>query len=230
MKGLLVKDFCYLGLNKKIYGIMAAIIVMALFLGGNSSAEFLSGFMTSYLAVMLGFQVIGSITLDEYRGGLRIILSMPVTRKEYVISKYIYAAVLTVIGGVAGYAISLAATLIVNGMGGFDIIESLAYIISALAACMVLNAILLPVQLKYGSDKGKMVIFVLVAAVLAAAFAAEKIGRTIGVDVDKVMNNIEIFFNGMNVTAAVLTGIIITGVVLCVSILISIRIVDNKEL
>ena len=230
MKGLLVKDFSYLGLNKKIYGIIVAILVMTIFLGGNNSVDFLSGFVSSYLAIMMGFQVAGSITYDEYRGGLGIILSMPVTRKEYVISKYIYASILTTIGCVAGYTISLIARFIVNGIYGFDIMESLVYILSVIAICMILNSILIPVQLKYGSDKGKMVIFVLVAVVLTIAFAAEKIGRTIGVDINKVANDVESFFNRLNVTAVVISEIIVMGLILCISIFVSIHVLNNKEL
>lgn len=73
------------------------------------------------------------------------------------------------------------------------------------------------------------VLYVLVALVLVSAFAADKFGRTLGVDIDKVMNNIETFFNNMNVMTAVFAEIIIVCAVLCISILISIRIINKKE-
>lgn len=229
MKGLLIKDFGYLGLNKKIFSVIIAVIVVAFLIGGNNSASFLSGFLTSYLAVMMGFQVMGSITYDEYKGGLAYIMTMPITRCQYVLSKYIYAAILTVIGALAGYAVSLTAIIITEGTGNVDLASTVAELLTVYGVVILLNAIMIPVQLKYGSDKGKMVIFVLVAIVMVSAFASERIGSALGVDIDKVIYNIKTGLDNMSMVTVSMVSIVVMCLGLLVSFLISMRVVNNKE-
>lgn len=229
MKGLLIKDFGYLGLNKKIFSIIIVVVVIAFLIGGNKSASFLSGFLTSYLAVMMGFQVMGSITYDEYKGGLAYIMTMPITRCQYVLSKYIYAAVLTVIGALAGYAVSLTAMIMTEGMGNVDFGATIAELLTVYVVVILLNAIMIPVQLKYGSDKGKMVIFVLLAIVMVSVFASERIGKALGVDIDKVIYNIETTLDNMSMATVSVTAIVVMCAGLFISFLISMRVVNNKE-
>lgn len=83
MKGLLLKD---IGLLKNMKVMIAIYFILgAIFSFTNT--QFILG--TCYVATFSGMLGIGTLSYDEYDNGNAYLLTLPITRKEYVLEKYI---------------------------------------------------------------------------------------------------------------------------------------------
>lgn len=227
MKGLLVKDFGYFGLNKKLYAVVFIVIIAALLMGNTETVDFFISFSTSFLAVMLGMQVMASITYDEYDGGMAYIMTMPVSRRQYVYSKYIYMGILTSLGAVMGCIIG-----VILGMGRnvpIELNDVAVVVITVIGFISVFNSIMIPLQLKFGADKGKMALFVIVAIILLIAFASEKITKALGINLPEILEKADIYIANMNKLVIGVSGAGIVAVLIGISVVISIAIVNKKE-
>jgi ABC-type transport system involved in multi-copper enzyme maturation permease subunit len=99
MKGLLLKDLVNLKQQTKIYFIIIAVwLAIAL---TSKDGSFLGG-MICVLSVMLP---ITTLSYDEKAKWDKYVLSMPIMRKQVVISKYILALALSFIGCVISLSI-----------------------------------------------------------------------------------------------------------------------------
>ena len=156
MRGLLMKDFYMLLEMKKFAGMMAVIGLLLLIT--NSGGE---GFVISYMTIMSAFMVLSTLSQDEGGKGIQFLLTLPVTRKIYVKEKYC----LGLLNGIGFWLVSAVVVGIVTavrnrGTAPVDFIwECLLY----LTVLFAMLALMLPVQLKYGGEKGRLVIVIAVA-------------------------------------------------------------------
>ena len=103
----------------------------------------------SFIAAIVGA---GTITYDEMDNGNAFLFTMPFSRKDYVLEKYLLTFIL--------YAVSLAVmsvcALIVAGvkgtvdMGDFGLIWVISLIFS-----MIFQAWMITINLKFGGEKGR---------------------------------------------------------------------------
>ena len=105
MKGLLLKDFYTMARYGRTMLALIGFYVMLAFLGQPASFV---GAMLVFLCAML---VISSFSYDEYGKWNKYCLSLPVSRRQIVGSKYLFALLMLGIGLVlgvgSGYLISL---------------------------------------------------------------------------------------------------------------------------
>ncbi|MBR5794701.1 MAG: ABC-2 transporter permease [Erysipelotrichaceae bacterium] len=95
MKGLLVKDLRLLLSQSRFY----IILLIVLFVSGTSTqATFVSG----YIAVVFPMFAVSTISYDEYDNGNAFLFTLPFSRKEYVLAKYIFGLLLCVFGNILG--------------------------------------------------------------------------------------------------------------------------------
>ena len=175
MRGLLMKDFYMLREMKKFAGMMAVIGLLLLIT--NSGGE---GFVISYMTIMSAFMVLSTLSQDEGGKGIQFLLTLPVTRKIYVKEKYC----LGLLNGIGFWLVSAVVVGIVTavrnrGTAPVDFIwECLLY----LTVLFAMLALMLPVQLKYGGEKGRLVIVIAVAVILCVAIGSAKFMERANVD------------------------------------------------
>ena len=88
MKGLLVKDFRLLKVQKNFFLLIIAVAIgMALFT--NDVAP-----MLGFLAFVLSIFTLSTISYDEFDNGNAFLFSLPVSRKDYAIEKYCLGLIL----------------------------------------------------------------------------------------------------------------------------------------
>ena len=90
MKGLFVKDI-ELMKQQKQYFILVIVMGVILNLAGSGSVSFAIGYFTFVTAIF----AITTISYDEFDNGLAFLMTLPVTRKQYVAEKYLLGAGLT---------------------------------------------------------------------------------------------------------------------------------------
>ena len=84
MKGLLIKDFKLLKVQKNSFLLILCIAIgMEIFTNSTSSS-----FIIGYLSFVATLFTLSSISYDEFDNGNAFLFSLPITRKSYVIEKY----------------------------------------------------------------------------------------------------------------------------------------------
>ena len=95
MKGLMVKDFHLLLTQSRFYMILLIVLFVA---GTSTEAMYVAG----YISIVFPMFAISTISYDEYDNGNAFLFTLPFTRKEYVLSKYLFGLLLCMFGSLLG--------------------------------------------------------------------------------------------------------------------------------
>lgn len=214
MRGLLVKDFY---LTKDVNKSFVLILILAMFVGviGNST-DFVMGFV-SIIGVIFG---INTISYDDFNHSTTFLMTLPCTRKQYAIEKYIFS----ILSGIIALCVGMVICFGISMIKGEPLSEELVIEIgTAIALQVFLLSIIIPVTLKFGADKGKIfiiAIFIIVAGGVGIAM------NLIGKDLNYIDTLIENFMNIPHLWVYALITIIITVII---SLLVSIKVMEKKQ-
>ena len=151
MKGLLKKEWFVLW-NKPIMILLPVMIFIMTGLSTKSMALIL------YLPLYAGILPVSLITTDETSRWERFALGMPYSRKEMVSAKYLMSILLVLIGTLLTAVILL---LFLNN--AFTLQQSVLTVAAIAAGSLLLPSVLLPLNLKFGTAKARLALFVLLA-------------------------------------------------------------------
>jgi len=171
MIGLLLKDFYILKQYLKTMLLMAAFFVL-ISTGLDNPAEFISGFIVLICVMM----TITSFSYDALANWERYALSMPVTRKEIVGSKYLLSLILCLAGAAVSFPVSLAVLKMTGPVEGFGMSEYLYSSVALISIAYLYIAVLLPLIFKFGVEKCRLIMIAVFAAPTAALIALSKAG------------------------------------------------------
>lgn len=215
MRGLLEKDLRLLKGQKNFFLI---ILVITVLLSLNSS----DNFAVTYLTFIAGFLTISSFGYDDNGNCMPFLLTLPVSRKLYVKSKYLLGFLLTLTGWMCGMIITVIIAMVNKNMPAPE--ELLFQVIWVLLWMMVM-ALTLPPLFKYGAEKGRMAMLAIMLILLAVIFAVSKLGEELGFDIDASIDAL----SGLG-TAAIVAGMTVVALVMVlISYSISAKIVQKKE-
>lgn len=144
MKGLIIKDFCIMSLQKRFVLLM---LVAGVFLYKISPYTAIL-----YMSFIFASIAIGTISYDQYENGMLYLLSTPVKKKEYVIEKFIVSLIMTVIGWTVSFLICLIMMIIQNEFS----IEFLIISITILPIAYMVSSLQIPIKLKFEAEKSKI--------------------------------------------------------------------------
>lgn len=213
MKGLLAKDYALMKHRGRILlFLLAWAIVMAYVMDD-------SAFTIGWVSMIATITSLTSISYDEYDNGMPFLMSLPVTRKDYAVEKYVFSLICSAVFWLIAVVISIVFGMIKKK--AFTMAEDLPGSVLFLAAMMVILAVCIPPMLKWGAEKGRIVMLVMFGVVFVVAFLISRLGGSI-----KKMAG---WLESVSMPAVVLIAIVIGAVLLAASILISIRIMEKKE-
>lgn len=215
MKGLLIKDIKLMGnMKNSLLLILLISIVMTTYIKDAS-------FLIMYLGMIGTTFATSTLSYDEFDNGYSFLLSLPVTRKGYVMEKYGFGLLLSGSGWLLGTVLALAAGIVRGSREPLDIIMTS---IVLLPTVFFLLAVMIPFRLKFGSEKGRVVVICAAgAAFLVFTVAAEIVKRT-NLDLDSIW--VKLTLQGAGVMAASLA---IGTVILLISYRLSVSIMEKKE-
>lgn len=170
MTGLLLKDFYTLRQYLK------TMLFMFLFFGLISSgldnpATFFEGFII-FMSMMM---TLTSFSYDTLAKWDRYALSMPVSRKELVASKYILSVILCLGGTIVSFLISLV-ILKLDPVEGFGMKEHIYATAAIVSISVFFSAVILPLIFKFGVEKCRFLLIAVFAAPTAVLIAVAKLG------------------------------------------------------
>ena len=221
MKGLLIKDFRLLK-NQKNFFIL--VFVMAVFLtitGGDESSP--ATFVLPYVGFVCSFFVLSTISYDEYDNGNAFLFTLPFDRKIYALEKYIFG----IVTGGAGLLLILAFILIyTDGMAGAEQTGETLFTAGVSAALLFFFlAVMIPFQLKFGPEKGRIAMFIVLLGTMALVFGIVKLA---GLD-DSALWEAARVMGRMGLSGVAAVCIAAAAAVMVISMFISTRILEKKE-
>jgi ABC-type transport system involved in multi-copper enzyme maturation permease subunit len=157
MKGLILKDLMNLKQQCKVF-ILVIGLWLVLSIADNNPSFF--GGLVAMFAVLV---TITTLAYDEKAKWDRYALTMPVSRTDIVLSKYLLAFLCSAAGTLISFAVGLALSQ--------NITEALSTSLAFLSLAMIFASIVLPILFKFGVEKGRMIVLaVLLLPTLFALF------------------------------------------------------------
>lgn len=215
MIGLVKKDIYLLKDISKVFGLMIILEIVVLFVEG--SVDFVLGYMTIFSAMM----IINTVSYDEKSMGF--LLTLPISRKQYVAEKYLFGFVAGILLEV--FNVGIVLIYFVVNQAAVDWIEFGTKIGIYFGIMLLAQVIVLPVLLKFGAEKARIIIiivfmggFILTVKLMDFIFQS-----------NADLKGQAVMFMTNNTGAAAAIGIAAELLCIVISVFISMKIAEYKE-
>lgn len=222
IKGLLKKDLYNLASYK------TTLIIIVIFCGMAIIGTDAIYWGSIVIGMIVGMISLSTFSYDEMAKSNRYILTLPVTRKEIVLEKYILAIGATILGSLFGFVLTLLIGNIMNYVRPDNVIDInidtlFATTIGGLFGVSLIQAIQIPSIFKWGAEKGRIqmfvVIFVLALIGAGVGFLINGFGISVNiVKLESVLKNFGLFLL-----------VLLSFIIYFISYKISYKIYKNKE-
>ncbi len=216
MKGLLIKD---IRLMKNMRNSIIMILLIAVSMGAYLKDV---SFIITYLALIGASFTTSTMSYDEFDNGYTFLLSLPVTRKGYVLEKYAFGLLLGGGGWLLGSVIVTVAGAVRNTS---TVTDSLMMSLVMLPVALLLLSVLIPFHMKFGGEKGRIVMIITIGLIFAATVLGVKLAEAMNIDLDAALEKLPVMGTG----AVAVGAVVISVVILLLSCRISIGIMNKKE-
>ena len=192
------------------------LISIILFIVGSIINPIFLNMLIGIIVYQMTYQV---IAYEESYGIYYLIASLPVTKKEYITSRYIFGLTSTIIS-ILIFTVTYRLVLTFSSKS-YDIIDFKTMLTVGIASSIILVSVLIPSILKFGIVKGRVFItivglsIVMAPASLISAMAEEKEAM--------------IFLSKINEIGIGTIFLIVSVVVMIISYIISQKIYRNKQ-
>lgn len=221
MKGLLIKDLQIMLMQKKF---LLLILGISFFMG--LSAEDTS-FLIGYITFMCAILVLGTISYDDFDNGYAFLFTLPVSRKGYVLEKYLLAITTSIISWLTALGLSIAISMIKED----SINRTMTITASAIVMliCIMLLCVMLPLQMKFGAEKSRIVMVSIIGVCFILAYLfkilSDKLPSFLSIDIQSLMHTLSSVSENTILLIITVIGLLIGGI----TFLISLRIMENKQ-
>ncbi|MFQ9656153.1 MAG: ABC-2 transporter permease [Enterococcus sp.] len=217
MTGLLVKDFKLMATQKNFF-----LVILLIVIGMISFTEDVS-FPLGFLTFALSLFTLSTISYDEFNNGYAFLFTLPITRVGYVLEKYCLGFLLGFGSWLLATFLGLIATVVRDTTSLTEIWQIAAMILPVM---IIIQSIMIPFQLKFGGEKGRIAIIGAVGLLVVAGVVIVK-GAKLFFNVDLIaqLNTLPIVSMGM----LFLIALVIAMLLLALSVRISISIMKKKQ-
>ena len=210
MIGLMEKDVRLTFSNKKVL----CIFVFALALAAMND-----GFILWYFPFLAVFMVFGTLTNDEMDNGRTFLFTLPVDVKTYVQEKYLLALITFALS----YGLALVLYYAVGMVSGATVAAPGEDTYGLLTGLLVFLSITIPTSLKFGREKGMVIMLVMSGVIVLGAklLSSTDLG-------DSVVKALSWFLKlQQEMQFGLVIGLVV--VILVVSYVCSVQIMKKKE-
>lgn len=224
MSGLLAKDFRLVFQRKQFFFM---ILVIAGFMSLNGSYHFI----VTYLAIISAMVAISTLSYDEAENCYAFLMTLPVRRRDYVREKYLFGLFCAILACLVGAALCAACILLrqsaAAGLSRGDIAESLVCVPVGLLTFDVA----LPMQLKFGAEKARLMTVMVMGVVAAAVVGVAKLVKSTLMPewVRQAAEKVQMLFEEADEGLLIAAGIGAVLVFTWISMAFSRRIMERKE-
>lgn len=220
MSGLLIKD---IKLMKNQTNFFVVLVLLGI---AFSSMEGGVNFIVGFLTFVCSLFTISTISYDEFDNGNAFLFTLPFERADYVKEKYVFGLLVGSVACVAGTVISGVIWVVKNN--GIHTQQLLSYgltFIVFMIIDMILLSLLLPFQLKFGSERSRIALMITFGAVFLAVVLLGRMFQRLHLDFSAILNGL----TAMGMTGTFVLCFLAGLVCLVLSCTVSCRIVNHKE-
>lgn len=217
MTGLLIKDFKLMATQKNFF-----LVILLIAIGMISFTEDVS-FPLGFLTFVLSLFTLSTISYDEFDNGYAFLFTLPITRVGYVLEKYCLGFLLGFSSWLLATFLGLIATVVKDTTSLTEIWQIAAMILPIM---IIIQSLMIPFQLKFGGEKGRIAIIAAVGLLVVAGVVIVK-GAKLFFNVDLIaqLTTLPIVSIGM----LFLIALVIALLLLALSVRISISIMKKKQ-
>ncbi len=202
-------------------------LVLYLFIAAVLGFSMDSTFIVSYVPMVATIIALSTISYDYNDNGLSFIMTLPNKPGDYAVAKYIFSVITVTAMWLVSIVIQFASFMIQKSeVSTAEVLISDAVM---LPLFFLILAVMLPIELKYSPEKARVVMFVIFGVVMLAVLGGKSIIDSMAakglINPDKVTGAVQ-SFSGPAGLIAIYAACIIA---LSISMMISIRIMQNKE-
>lgn len=211
MKGLLIKDLCNLRqIAKQTLIVLAVLAAWCLFL---NNSQIFSMMMIIYCMML----IFTAMSYDEMANFDKYALTLPVTRRDLVKTKYALLLILFAVGVLVGL-LGEGIFYLTRGGGEVSLTEHAISLFAVACLYLLAFAVLMPFIFRLGMEKARLLLALIFVAAFGLIYGGVILARNTGIEI----------------TDQLVAGVVAAGVVLAVagfflSYLISVNIVQKKE-
>lgn len=216
MKGLLIKDFSLMKGQTRFFII---IVVIAIAIGAFYNNL---SFMIGYLPFVISLFTLPTISYDEFDNGNAFLFTLPINRKIYIHEKY---CLVFLLGGSSLVLATLLAIIFGITRNIASIPEILITAITILPIMLIIQSVMIPIQLKFGAEKGRIVIIGVSGFLFILGIVIIKTTEHLGLDIRTYIDNLPM----LSMTWFIVSSIAFAILMLFISMKISIAIMNKKE-
>lgn len=216
MTGLLDKDLRLILQRKQA---IVMFLVISVILGFSMGGLFVVPY-TSFCIIMIA---VGTISYDEFDNGYSFLMTLPITKKTYVIEKYILCTAF----GIGAWLFSVAVCIIQYQYkpGTESLSDLLMQAVIIFPLVLVLMDFMIPVQIKFGAEKSRLALIVVIGAVGVAILSVKKMVGKMDLPIDFLAEKI----SSVTDVQALMLLILVATIATFVSICVSLKIMNHKE-
>jgi ABC-2 type transport system permease protein len=217
MTGLLIKDFKLMATQKNFF-----LVILLIAVGMISFTEDVS-FPLGFLTFVLSLFTLSTISFDEFDNGYAFLFTLPITRVGYVLEKYFLGFLLGFSSWLLATCLGMIGTVVRDTTSLTEIWQIAAMILPVM---IIIQSLMIPFQLKFGGEKGRIAIIGAVGLLLVAGVVIVK-GAKLFFNVDLVaqLNTLPI----VSMRMLFLIALVVALFLLAVSVRISISIMKKKQ-
>ena len=216
MAGLIEKD---IRLMMQRRASLFMLLVIAIFMATSTDGTFIIGYITFLSSIF----TISTLAYDEYDNGYLFLMSLPIDAKTYALSKYIFSFGCGIISWIIGVILMFA----VNFTKGIplDVANNLMEAFAIFPVLALILDFMIPITLKYGSEKGRIVLLIVAGAISATAVLVLRLVAHTEVSEPDILTKIDSLPPALFIGIMAVLGILLT----VASFLASVRIMKNKS-
>lgn len=191
IKGLIVKDLLNLSHYK-----LSLLIIIVVFIGLGVSSKSSLTFMPIMLMTAIGMIGLATFSYDEISKADKYLLTFPTNKKEMVKAKYILIIGMIIIGAIVSIIVTYGINYIVYSEIP-DIKPILTMVLGGVFGISLVEAIQIPSVYKWGAEKGRIQMFVLIiligALIGGLVFLITNAGLSIQFNTNQILEFIKNF-------------------------------------
>ncbi len=162
MKSLILKDLYNISHNVK--SMFFILIVLAIAIIPNSGV---SGYIGTTVLIC-SMMVVTTFAFDDVSKWNKYALVMPISKKQLVISKFIVLLIFSAIGSLVGLLFGSVIDMVINKTS-FTVDMLFSALVSVVVA-MVCGGMMIPLIFKFGTEKGRILMFISVLVPIGIGF------------------------------------------------------------
>ncbi|MCR5596112.1 MAG: ABC-2 transporter permease [Lachnospiraceae bacterium] len=216
MLGLIEKDIRLTLARKQT---LLIFLVLALVMGLSMDGSFVIGYLTMLATIV----AVGTISYDEFDNGFAFLMTLPFDRKTYVKEKYLFSFLSAAGAWCFGVVLYCLGSAIRHQTVMFA--DELPILLALLPVLFLLATVMIPLQLKYGSEKSRIVLFIIFGIIAVLIYGINKI-----FDGSDIMSGAVKTLDGISPIVVLVSIVAVCLLFTCASYLCSVRIMDKKEI